>query len=208
MKIAEYLDAAAPWLPLVQPRSDSAWLAWVDVLAAAGVSVIEIPLRDAQALAGLKAVRNAFPNLVVAAGTVCSVADAQAALAAGAHFLVSPGVVPGFVDWTEAHAVAWLPGVATATDLLQTQRLSHPYRKFFPAAAIGGMATLQALAGPFPHIQFVPSGGLSPVAAATYLAAPNVCCVSASWDSIEMGADARSLRQRLQQWRSDNPERH
>ena len=184
--IAEYLNAARPWLPLVQPTAGSQWLAWVEVLVAAGVRVIEVPLRDAHAASGLSAARQAFPQLIIAAGTVCSVADARAAMAAGAHFLVSPGVVPELLAWTEAQSVPWLPGVSTPTDLLHCQTLSHPYRKFFPA---GGVATLKALSGPFADIQFVPSGGISPSQAQNYLSSPNVICVSASWCSTDLQSD-------------------
>lgn len=184
--ITEYLEAARPWLPIVQPTAGAEWLAWVDRLVAAGVQVIEVPLRDAHAVHGLTRARAAFPHLIIAAGTVCSVADARVALAAGAHFLVSPGVVPELLAWTTDQAVPWLPGVATATDILQCQTLDHPYRKFFPAEAAGGVPALKALSCPFAELQFVPSGGLNPALAVHYLMCPNVPCVSASWQSSDL----------------------
>ena len=187
--ITEYIAAARPWLPIVQPTQGSAWLAWVEVLVAAGVQVIEVPLRDVHAASGLSAVRQAFPHLIIAAGTVCSVADARVAVAAGAHFLVSPGVAPEVMAWTEAQAIPWLPGIATPTDILQCQSLPHPYRKFFPAEAAGGLAMLKALSGPFAELRFVPSGGISPTLAAHYLTCANVACVSASWRSSDLQPD-------------------
>lgn len=192
--LADYLTAAGPWLPLVQPTPSSAWLAWVERLVAAGIQVIEVPLRDAHACSGLRAARQAFPDLIIAAGTVCTLADAGAALDAGAHFLVSPGVSSELLEWSEAYAVPWLPGVATASDLLQCQTLNHPFRKFFPA---GGVATLKAFAGPFAELKFVPSGGVSVAAARSYLACQNVVCVSASWDSATLGSTAAAVRAQL-----------
>lgn len=196
--LAGYLSEAGPWLPLVQPTPDTSWLAWVEVLAAAGVRVIEIPLRNAHAVSGLRTARQAFPDLVIAAGTICTVPDARAAIDAGAHFLVSPGVAPELLHWTDTTGVPWLPGVASATDLMHCQTLNHSYRKFFPAMAMGGAAAIQALSGPFPALQFVPSGGIGIADAAPFLASAHVCCVSASWGSAELGSSAQSVRHHLE----------
>ena len=102
-----------------------------------------------------------------------------AARAAGAKFAVSPGCSAELA--AAAGELPWLPGVATASEVMAAIRLGYDRLKFFPAEAMGGMATLKALAGPFGAVRFCPTGGVRADNAADYLALSNVICVGGSW---------------------------
>lgn len=154
----------------------------VDALTAGGIRCAEITLRTD---AGLAAVRAATAvgaaDFVVGAGTVLTPADVDRAVDAGAEFLVSPGFDDAVVSRAAYHGVGVVPGVATATEVQRALGAGLVQLKLFPAGALGGLATIEALAGPFPNVRFLPSGGVSPANATEYLASPSVFAVSGSW---------------------------
>ena len=160
-------------------------------LSAGGVAA-EITLRTP---AGLEAIRRAVrevPEALVGAGTCLTVADLEAAQAAGAAFAVSPGIVPELLDAAAELGLPYLPGAATASDVMRA--LGHGYRtlKFFPAVPAGGVAYLKALAGPFPQVRFCPTGGIAAATAGEFLSLPNVVCLGGSWltpDAVLRGGD-------------------
>jgi len=150
-------------------------------LAAGGLQAVEITLRTAAALGAIAAVRAALPNLVVAAGTVLTADDLAAAQQAGAHFAVSPGLTATLAHAAAERGLPLLPGVASASDVMRGMELGLTRFKLFPAVPVGGIALLQALAGPLPQAQFCPTGGISRSNAGDFLALPNVFCVGGSW---------------------------
>ncbi len=146
-----------------------------------GLSMIEVTLRTPVALEAIRIIRAALPDLMVGAGTVTDVAAATAARSAGAQFMVSPGYSSAIGAYCKAHELPLLPGVATATEVMEAMNEGFRFLKFFPAEAAGGTAMLQALRGPFPEASFCPTGGVSASNAGHYLALDNVVCVGGSW---------------------------
>ncbi|NUR89196.1 MAG: bifunctional 4-hydroxy-2-oxoglutarate aldolase/2-dehydro-3-deoxy-phosphogluconate aldolase, partial [Nonomuraea sp.] len=134
-------------------------------------------------------------DAVIGAGTVRTAADIAASAEAGAKFLVSPGTTPALVDAFLASGVPFLPGAATASEVMALAERGLKELKFFPAEAAGGLPYLKSLAGPLPDVRFCPTGGIRPGTAADYLALPNVGCVGGTWltpaDALASGDWAR-----------------
>ncbi len=151
-----------------------------DALAAGGIPTAEITLRTPAALDAIRAVagRSGF---AVGAGTVTTVAQVEAAVDAGATYLVSPGFDDAVVERAAELGIPFLPGVATATEIQRAIAAGLDRLKLFPAGAVGGATALKAFAGPFPDVRFLPSGGVSAANAGEYLALGNVFAVSGSW---------------------------
>lgn len=159
-------------------------------LAAGGIGCAEITLRTSAGLAAITAI-SGTKDFVVGAGTVITKDQLDACVDAGARFIVSPGFDDELVAVAEARGVAVLPGVATATELQRATKAGLDVVKFFPADRLGGLATIAALAAPFPNARFVPSGGVSPQNLREYLDHPAIHSVSGSWmatrDTIAAG---------------------
>ena len=152
-----------------------------DALCAGGVRVIEITLRSDAARAAIEAVAKARPEAIVGAGTVRDARSLRGARDAGAQFVVSPGFTPALHAAAAAAAVPWLPGVATASEILLAQEAGHALLKFFPAEAAGGTRALRAFAAVFPEVAFCPTGGVTAENLRGYLELPNVACVGGTW---------------------------
>lgn len=149
-------------------------------LAKAGVGA-EITLRTSAGLEAVRAACSEVPEAVVGVGTCLTQADLAAAKEAGAAFAVSPGAPPALLRDALALDLPYLPGVATATELMDGFALGYRTFKFFPALPAGGLAYLKALHGPFPQIRFCPTGGIDLEGATQFLKLPNVVCVGGSW---------------------------
>lgn len=161
-------------------------------LGAGGVRAIEITLRTPAGIEAIRRVAAEVPEVVVGAGTVVTTADMSAARQAGAAFLVSPGATPALLDaGRDAGGAPFLPGVATASELLAALERGYDRFKFFPAEAAGGRGLLKSLAGPFPDARFCPTGGITLENAAGWLALPNVVCVGGSWLTPEDSVAAK-----------------
>lgn len=163
----------------IERASDAPALA--AALAAGGVRVIEVTLRTPAALAAIETVATRCADVVVGAGTVCDPADFAAATAAGARFAVSPGFTARLAAAARESQLPWLPGVATASEILAARDAGLDHLKFFPAEVAGGVATLRAFAAVFPRTRFCPTGGIDADNADRYLALSNVECVAGSW---------------------------
>lgn len=150
-------------------------------LVAGGVKTLEITFRTDAAADAARAIIAEVPEAVVGIGTVLNADDLRRARALGARFAVSPGATPELLDAAAASDLPLLPGVATASELMQARARGFDLLKFFPAEQSGGIPMLRALAGPFPHTRFCPTGGVSAANAATWLAEPNVIAVGGSW---------------------------
>jgi 2-dehydro-3-deoxyphosphogluconate aldolase/(4S)-4-hydroxy-2-oxoglutarate aldolase len=150
-------------------------------LVEGGVRVLEVTLRTPAALACMEAIARAVPEAIVGAGTVRSASDAKAAHDAGCRFAVSPGYRSEIGAACHELGLALLPGVATASEVMHAHADGHDFLKFFPATAAGGVAMLQAFAGPFADIVFCPTGGITAETAPRFLALPNVRVCGGSW---------------------------
>jgi len=152
-----------------------------DALFAGGVRVIEVTLRTAAACAAIERIRSARPDAIVGAGTARDARGFRAARDAGAQFVVSPGFTPALHEAAGAAALPWLPGVATASEILLAHEAGHALLKFFPAEAAGGTRALSAFASVFPEVVFCPTGGVTAENVRSYLELPNVVCVGGTW---------------------------
>jgi 2-dehydro-3-deoxyphosphogluconate aldolase/(4S)-4-hydroxy-2-oxoglutarate aldolase len=149
-------------------------------LYAGGVRVAEVLLRTPAALECVRVMREEVAELTVGLGTVTTPADIDSGLAAGAAFLVTPGLTPTLLAAARGLAVPLLPGVATASELMQALEAGIGTCKLFPASVLGA-AQLAAFAGPFPQARFCATGGVRADNAAAFLAQPNVTTVGLSW---------------------------
>ncbi|NUR58140.1 MAG: bifunctional 4-hydroxy-2-oxoglutarate aldolase/2-dehydro-3-deoxy-phosphogluconate aldolase [Catenulispora sp.] len=177
--IADLLRGARILPVLTVPETASA-LPLADALAEAGVSCAEVTLRTPQALDVLEAMA-AHGGLTVGAGTVITPRQAERAVAAGAAFVVCPGLDTEVIATCHELGVPVLPGIATATELMRALSVGINTVKLFPAEQIGGTALLRALAAPFPQVRFVPTGGIGADNADDYFAEPSVLAVGGSW---------------------------
>jgi 2-dehydro-3-deoxyphosphogluconate aldolase / (4S)-4-hydroxy-2-oxoglutarate aldolase len=146
-------------------------------LATAGLGLIEITLRTPAALPAVRAIRAAGVAIDIAIGTVRTVDDMRAAEAAGAVAMISPGTTPALVAAARDATVPWLPGVNTASEVMMLTAAGYAVLKLFPSR----LEWVDALAGPFPDVRLVPTGGVNADNAADYLARANVIAVSGSW---------------------------
>jgi len=149
-------------------------------LLAGGIRTVEITLRTPAALAAIRAVADAVPEIAVGAGTLLEPDDLAAAADAGANFFVSPGLTPRLLKEAEARRLAYLPGAASAAEIMMALEHGFTHLKFFPAAPLGADA-IKSFAGPFAQVRFCTTGGISRDNAKDFLALPNVDCVGASW---------------------------
>ena len=156
-----------------------------------GVRVLEVTLRTPAALACMKAIIAAVPGAIVGAGTIRSIADAQAARDIGCAFGVSPGYTSAVGLACREIGLPLLPGVATASEVMTAQADGYDFLKFFPATAAGGIPLLKALAGPFTDVVFCPTGGITPETAPQFLALPNVKVCGGSWLTPQDAVDAK-----------------
>ena len=150
-------------------------------LVAGGVRLLEVTLRTSAGLDGARAIMRAVPDAVVGIGTVLTPDDLRRAMEAGARFALSPGATPDLLAAAAGLPIPFLPGVATASELMAVLARGFTTAKFFPATSAGGLPALRALAGPFPQARFCPTGGITQANAAEWLAQPNVVAVGGSW---------------------------
>jgi 2-dehydro-3-deoxyphosphogluconate aldolase / (4S)-4-hydroxy-2-oxoglutarate aldolase len=163
------IDRAADALPLGE------------ALIAGGLPCAEITFRTSAAEEAIRSLAVAFPELLLGAGTVLTLGQAERAASAGARFIVSPGFSPALVDWCRQNDMTVLPGVATPTEIMMAIDKGLSVMKFFPAESLGGVATLKALSAPFGHVTFIPTGGISARNLLDYLSLPAVHACGGSW---------------------------
>lgn len=180
-------------VPLAAPKNAAQTSALGDGLSAGGIGIVEVALRTPYALQAIATLAEES-SLVVGAGTVLDVDQAEQALDRGASFLVSPGLSASVVRFAADRGIPVLPGVLTPTEVMVARDLGLQRLKVFPAAVGGGLALLDALASVFPDISFMPSGGVSASTLGDHLAHPSVFAVSGSWLAapalLDQGADA------------------
>ena len=185
------LAAHGPVIPVIVIHRVEDAVPLARALVAGGVRVLEVTLRTPVALACMAAIVREVPEAIVGAGTIRSVAEAEAAKDAGCRFGVSPGYLSDIGHACRNLGLPLLPGVATASEVMSANAAGYDFLKFFPATAAGGIPLLKALAGPFPDVVFCPTGGITPESAAQFLALPNVKVCGGSWLTPQDAVDAR-----------------
>jgi 2-dehydro-3-deoxyphosphogluconate aldolase/(4S)-4-hydroxy-2-oxoglutarate aldolase len=186
-----------PIIPVVVIRDARRSRLLGEALVTGGIPVAEVTFRTVAAPDAIRAM-SAVPGLLVGAGTVVDATQVDRAVEAGARFIVSPGFSPAVVRRAQLHGLPVFPGAVTPTEIMAALDLGLTTLKFFPASVYGGIAGLKALGAPFPHVRFIPTGGVSVDNLADYLALPNVAAVGGSWmvpqAAIESGDTATIVR--------------
>ena len=181
----------APVVPLVQSDDPQIASETTKARGAGGLTVIEVVMRTPEALVCIEAIARSVPEAIVGAGTVLSEEHANAAVSAGAEFLVSPGLHAPVVEVAKSAGLMMYPGVSTATEAQQAWNLGLRTLKFFPASLAGGPPMLKALSSVFRDVKCVPTGGVSANNLGDYLAVPSVIACGGSWltpaDAIAAG---------------------
>jgi 2-dehydro-3-deoxyphosphogluconate aldolase / (4S)-4-hydroxy-2-oxoglutarate aldolase len=170
-----------PVIPVIVIQNFDEAVPMAQALVDGGVKVLEITLRTPIALKCMEAIARSVPGAIVGAGTVRSIADAKAAKDAGCQFAVSPGYTSPIGLACKEIGLPLLPGVSTASEVMQAHTDGYGFLKLFPATAVGGIGLLKALAGPFPDVKFCPTGGITVETAPQFLALSNVIVCGGSW---------------------------
>jgi 2-dehydro-3-deoxyphosphogluconate aldolase/(4S)-4-hydroxy-2-oxoglutarate aldolase len=152
-----------------------------EAIVAGGLPVAEITLRTAGGLDAIRAVAKNYPDVVVGAGTVTTVDQVDDVVAAGARYIVSPGLSEAVVRRAQDHGIPILPGIASPTEIMRALDLGVDVVKLFPANVVGGPAAIKAFSAPFGGLRFVPTGGVSAANLPDYLALKPVLAVGGSW---------------------------
>lgn len=164
-------------------------------LVAGGLTVLEVTLRTPAAL-DVIAEMASVPGAIVGAGTVLNAQDLAAAQAAGARFIVAPGLTTPLGEAARAAGLPFLPGVANAGDVMRALDMGFSRLKFFPAVPMGGLPVLRALAAVFAAVRFCPTGGITAATAPDWLAEPAVACVGGSWVAARGDTDWAAIEAR------------
>jgi 2-dehydro-3-deoxyphosphogluconate aldolase/(4S)-4-hydroxy-2-oxoglutarate aldolase len=175
------LFALAPVVPVITIEDASAAVPLARALVAGGLPVVEITLRTEAAVEAARAIIAEVKQAVVGIGTVLTPDDLQRAEGLGAAFAISPGMSIELLHAAASGNLPFVPGIQTASDLIACVTRGYDLVKFFPAVPAGGLATLNALGGPFPNVRFCPTGGIGEADAAQWLAHPRVVAVGGSW---------------------------
>jgi 2-dehydro-3-deoxyphosphogluconate aldolase/(4S)-4-hydroxy-2-oxoglutarate aldolase len=162
-----------------------------EALVAGGLRVLEVTLRTPVAIDAIRRM-NLVPGAIVGAGTVVNEAQLDEARNAGAEFIVSPGLTESLGHAAIASGLPFLPGVATAGEIMRGLDLGLTHFKFFPAETSGGVRALKALSAPFGQCRFCPTGGITAATAPDWLALESVLCVGGSW-IVPKGADLATV---------------
>ncbi len=180
MSDIDSLMQVAPVIPVLVIDDVAHAAPIAEALVAGGLRMLEVTLRTPVALEVMREMAR-VEGAIVGAGTVLNRRDLDAALAAGAQFIVSPGLTEPLGRAAIASGVPFLPGVASAGDIMRGLDMGLDRFKFFPAETSGGLPALKALAGPFGAVRFCPTGGITLATAPAWLAHPAVRCVGGSW---------------------------
>lgn len=179
LSVEQVMDLA-PVIPvLVIDRVEDA-LPIAQALVKGGLPALEVTLRTPAALDVIREMSQ-VEGAVVGAGTVLNPAQLDAAMEAGARFIVSPGLTEPLGKAAIAADIAFLPGTATAGDIMRGMDMGLSHFKFFPAETSGGLPALKALAAPLRMARFCPTGGITAESAPRWLTEPFVKCVGGSW---------------------------
>jgi 2-dehydro-3-deoxyphosphogluconate aldolase/(4S)-4-hydroxy-2-oxoglutarate aldolase len=171
----------APVLPVLSIADLEDAVPLARALVEHGLPVLEVTLRSNVALEAVARIVREVPQAIVGAGTVLGATQLDEVASAGAAFAISPGATDALYAAAANSPIAWIPAVATASDIMRGLDRGHQRFKFFPAESAGGVAALKSFAGPFPQVKFCPTGGIDAASAPRYLALASVVTVGGSW---------------------------
>ena len=168
-------------IPVIAMKDADDAEALAKALVDGGLPAAEVTFRTDAAAETIRRMLKAYPDMMVGAGTVLTIENADAAIEAGAKFIVSPGLNPKIVQYCMDKGIPMMPGVATATEIEQAMGFGLKAVKFFPAEAMGGLKTIKALCGPYTEMEFMPTGGVNTANVKDYLAFSKIYAVGGSW---------------------------
>ena len=180
MSPIETIMRTAPVIPVIVIDDVAQARPLAEALVAGGLRALEVTLRTPAALEAIRIMKQ-VDGAIVGAGTVTNPEELEDALEAGSEFIVSPGLTDPLAKAAIGNGVPFLPGIATAADIMRGRDHGLTHFKFFPAMAAGGLPALKALAAPFAQCRFCPTGGISESNAPEWLAFDPVLCVGGSW---------------------------
>jgi 2-dehydro-3-deoxyphosphogluconate aldolase/(4S)-4-hydroxy-2-oxoglutarate aldolase len=192
MEPIETIMRTAPVIPVLVVDDAAEAVPLAEALVAGGLRVLEVTLRTPAALDAIRAMKT-VDGAIVGSGTVTNPSELDAALDAGSEFIVSPGLTEKLGQAAISSGVPFLPGIATAGDIMRGLDLGLTHFKFFPAMAAGGIPALKALAAPFGQCRFCPTGGISETSAPDWLAIEPVLCVGGSWIAARGSTDYAAI---------------
>lgn len=171
----------SPIMPVVKIDTIEQALPLAQALLDGGINAIEVTLRSTCALDAISLIADQLPQMVVGAGTITTIEQYQACQQAGAKFGLSPGATLSLLEKAQKESWPFIPGVATASEMMTAVDHGFTNLKFFPAEINGGCKALKSFAGPFPELRFCPTGGIKLDNLTEYLSLPNVVCVGGTW---------------------------
>jgi 2-dehydro-3-deoxyphosphogluconate aldolase/(4S)-4-hydroxy-2-oxoglutarate aldolase len=180
LKPIETIMRTAPVIPVLVIHDASHAGALAEALVKGGLRVLEVTMRTPAALDAIREMKQ-VEGAIVGAGTVVNTEQFEAVMKADAEFIVSPGLTERLGQVVVDSGVPFLPGVATAGDIMRGLDLGLEHFKFFPAETSGGLKALKALAAPFYQAKFCPTGGITATSAPEWLAFEPILCVGGSW---------------------------
>lgn len=150
-------------------------------LQESGLKVVEITYRTSYASEAIKYANEKYPEVLVGAGTIIKVKQCKSAIKSGAKFIVGPGFSKKVAKVCKRLNVLYIPGVVTPSEVMQAVNCGIEIVKFFPYSTFGGLDTINALAGPFPHVKFMVTNGITAENFLDILKNPHVISVGGSW---------------------------
>lgn len=193
MSNIDALMRSVPVIPVLVIEDIADAVPIAEALVGGGLTALEVTLRTPAALEAIREMSK-VEGAVVGAGTVLSPKDLDAAMKAGATYIVSPGLTAPLTEAAIKSGVPYLPGVANAADIMRGLDHGLDRFKFFPAEACGGLKALKALAAVFGNVRFCPTGGITEATAPDWLAHPSVLCVGGSWVVPAGAPDPAAIR--------------
>ena len=163
-----------------------------DALVGGGLPCAEVTFRTAAAEESIRIMTEKYPDMLVGAGTVLTREQVDAAVAAGAKFIVSPGFDPEIVDYCLEKEIPVYPGCVSPSEVAQAVKRGLKVVKFFPAEPAGGLPMIKAMAAPYVGLKFMPTGGINAKNLEEYLSCDKILCCGGSWmvkgDLVKAGA--------------------
>jgi len=181
MLSAKEVMKVSPIIPVLAIEDASKVLDIAKALQEGGVNIMEITLRTDAAYEAIETVAKELPSMCVGAGTVVSVKQYKEVKKRGAQFIISPGVNERLLEYSKDSAIAYIPGVASASDIMLAMEFGLHELKLFPANIVGGSKAIKAFGGPFSGISFCPTGGVNLENLREYIQLDNVICVGGTW---------------------------
>jgi len=188
----EWLQDAKPVMPVIVIDDIDTAVPMAEALVAGGVKFLEVTLRTECALEAIGEISKNVPGAIVGVGTVTTPDQLNSALKQGAEFAVSPGFTRNLLEAAKEWGGAYLPGVATPSEVMQVREAGFRHMKFFPAVPSGGRSMLKAIGAPIPDVSFCPTGGISAETYRDFLALDNVFAVGGSWLTPSEAISARN----------------